>query len=99
MIGHCTLASLTISLCFLRSLFHRHREAWQEVGRVLDSKANLSSYCQEVARQLEMNYQAPKVPVEISHANGHDSSTDYDADRLTKAFQDISRNKHQIRVC
>ena len=45
---------------------NRHREAWQEVGQVLDSKANLTSYCQEVARQLDMEYQAPQVPVHLS---------------------------------
>eukprot|EP00977_Amphora_coffeiformis_P012336 scaffold3043_cov180-Amphora_coffeaeformis.AAC.28 len=44
----------------------QHREAWQEVGQVLDSKANLTSYCQEVARQLDMEYQAPQVPIHLT---------------------------------
>ena len=34
---------------------------------MLDSKANLTSYCQEVARQLDMEYQAPQVPVHLTH--------------------------------
>ena len=85
----------------------QHREAWQQVGQVLDSKANLYSYCQEVARQLDMEYQAPKLPVELTHATvprelptvmeGNQSRLDHDA--LTQEFQSIARNKHNIRVC
>lgn len=86
----------------------QHREAWQEVGQVLDSKANLNSYCQEVARQLKMEYQAPRLPVELQYApspleqplaNETESSRSLDRDALTQEFQSIARNKHNIRVC
>ena len=48
--------------------FHRHRQRWQEVGRVLDSKANLTTFCLDVAKKLNMNYKAPPVPIQLSYA-------------------------------
>jgi len=87
----------------------QHREAWQEVGKVLDSKANLNSYCQEVARQLDMEYQAPRLPVELRYAPSpleeplaneqNRTRSDSDLNKLTQEFQSIARNKHNIRVC
>jgi len=83
----------------------QHREAWQEVGQVLDSKANLNSYCQEVARQLDMEYQAPRLPVELQHAPSpleqpvpNESNRTLDREALTHEFQQIARHKHNIRV-
>lgn len=81
----------------------QHREAWQQVGTVLDSKANLSSYCQEVARQLDMQYQAPRLPVDLhtvapAGSPGHHAAASLDADALTREFQTIARLKHQIRT-
>jgi Mechanosensitive ion channel len=86
----------------------QHREAWQEFGRVLDSKANLTSYCQEVARQLGLQYQAPVLPIEMRFSKeGDEGSGDSDngaakhlcVDALTREFQGMARNKHKIRVC
>jgi Mechanosensitive ion channel len=51
----------------------QHREAWQEIGLILDSKANLTSYCQEVALQLGLQYQAPVLPVEVRQQRQHPS--------------------------
>ena len=86
----------------------QHREAWQQVGQVLDSKANLNSYCQEVARQLQMEYQAPLLPVELQYApsrleeplanDSSNSRVDRDIDALTQEFQSIARTKHNIRT-
>ncbi|CAB9515705.1 Mechanosensitive ion channel protein [Seminavis robusta] len=50
----------------------QHRESWQEVGQILDSKANLSSYCNEVAKQLNMHYRAPPLPVDLRYITGDD---------------------------
>lgn len=44
----------------------QHRNHWQGVGGILESKANLTTYCLEVARQLEMRYHAPPLPVDLS---------------------------------
>lgn len=84
----------------------QHREAWQEVGQVLDSKANLTSYCQEVARQLDMEYQAPQVPVHLTQettpSSDRSSAVDevrFDENEMTHRFSDIAHTKHSIRVC
>lgn len=47
----------------------RHRNNWQNIGLILDSKANLSSYCNEVAKQLNMHYRAPPLPVDLRYAH------------------------------
>uniref|UniRef100_A0A7S1YKQ8 Mechanosensitive ion channel MscS domain-containing protein n=1 Tax=Grammatophora oceanica TaxID=210454 RepID=A0A7S1YKQ8_9STRA len=44
----------------------QHRESWQEIGRLLDSRATLYSFCLEVQKKLGMNYKAPAVPVDLS---------------------------------
>jgi hypothetical protein len=44
----------------------QHRNHWQSVGSILNSKADLTTYCLEVARQLEMKYVSPPLPVDLS---------------------------------
>mmetsp|Transcript_19217 Transcript_19217/g.30955 ORF Transcript_19217/g.30955 Transcript_19217/m.30955 type:complete len:112 (+) Transcript_19217:200-535(+) len=44
----------------------QHRESWQQVGTVLDSKGNLMSYCTEVQKMLGIQYKAPHVPIELT---------------------------------
>ncbi|CAJ1888982.1 unnamed protein product [Cylindrotheca closterium] len=49
-----------------------HRESWQNCGQVLDSKANLVTYCHEVQKKLGMRYIAPTVPIELIDSRGQD---------------------------
>lgn len=51
----------------------QHRSHWQGIGAILESKASLTTYCLEVAKQLEMRYHAPPLPVDLS-MNGTASS-------------------------
>jgi len=52
----------------------QHRDRWSNVAQVLDSKANITSYCMEVAKQLKMDYTAPPLPVDLRYDPGrHDS--------------------------
>ena len=44
----------------------QHRNHWQQIGSILNSKADLTTYCMEVARQLEMKYVSPPLPVDLS---------------------------------
>ena len=44
----------------------QHRNSWQAVGGILESKASLTTYCLEVSKQLEMRYHAPSLPVELT---------------------------------
>jgi len=54
----------------------QHREAWQNLVPILQSKADLFSYCLEVQKQLDMRYSAPSLPVDlqIKGQNPADSS-------------------------
>jgi hypothetical protein len=44
----------------------QHRESWQNVGTVLDSKGNFMSYCTEVQKMLGIQYKTPHMPIELS---------------------------------
>lgn len=46
----------------------QHREGWQTVVPILQSKADLFSYCLEVQKQLGMRYNAPSLPVDLRMA-------------------------------
>mmetsp|Transcript_5794 Transcript_5794/g.12638 ORF Transcript_5794/g.12638 Transcript_5794/m.12638 type:complete len:1214 (-) Transcript_5794:226-3867(-) len=48
-----------------------HREAWQNIGAILESKADLASFCLEVTKKLGMRYESPPMPVNLS-ANSSD---------------------------
>jgi hypothetical protein len=45
-----------------------HRESWQNIGNILQSKADVSSFCLEVSKKLNMTYTAPPLPVNLSLA-------------------------------
>lgn len=52
----------------------QHRDSWQNVAQVLDSKANFVTYCHEVQKKLGMTYVAPTVPIElVDNRSGRDS--------------------------
>ena len=44
----------------------QHRESWQNLASILMSKADLASFCLEVSKQLDMRYQAPSLPVDLT---------------------------------
>lgn len=43
-----------------------HRESWQSIGIILQSKADVASYCLEVTKKMDMRYSAPSLPVELA---------------------------------
>ena len=47
------------------TLIAQHREGWQKIGTILGSKANLTTYLLEVAKQLGIRYVSPALPVEL----------------------------------
>lgn len=51
----------------------QHRESWQNFNAILNSKAEVTSFSLEVAKQLGMRYVAPPLPVDLKM---HDSSKD-----------------------
>jgi len=46
-----------------------HRSSWQDVGVILQSKADVASFCLELAKKLNMRYTAPPLPVDLNVAD------------------------------
>jgi small-conductance mechanosensitive channel len=44
----------------------QHRESWNMVTEIFQSKADVSSFCLELQKQLEMRYHAPALPVDLA---------------------------------
>jgi hypothetical protein len=44
----------------------QHRESWNMITDILQSKADVSSFCLELQKQLEMRYHAPALPVNLA---------------------------------
>lgn len=65
----------------------QHRESWQNVGAMLVSKAEVSSFCLELSKTLDMRYKQPPMPVDLSINNrdGHSES-----DSVVAKFQQIA---------
>lgn len=59
-------------------------------AQLLDSKANLSSYCQEVARQLKMHYTAPPLPVDLRYSGDHEIKLSHDDNKEEPHESDYS---------
>lgn len=51
----------------------QHRGTWQQVGSILNSKAEFSSFSLEVAKKLDMRYKPPGLSVDVSMAGTNDS--------------------------
>ncbi len=46
----------------------QHVESWQNIGPILNSKADVSSFCLEVSKQMDMRFISPPKPIHISLA-------------------------------
>ncbi len=47
-------------------LIAQHVETWQIMGQILQSRADLSSFCLEVMKQMGMRYVSPSMPVNVT---------------------------------
>jgi hypothetical protein len=43
----------------------QHREAWQNMGPILNSKHTVNSFCLELAKKLQMRHEPPALPVDL----------------------------------
>lgn len=81
-----------------------HRSSWQEIGMILDSKANMSSYCQEVAKQLGMHYTAPPLPVDLTYRRAEEqinqstNAEEVDSEQRAREFRHMALNRHNIKL-
>jgi hypothetical protein len=63
-------------LTYLFTLAPQHRESWQNIGAILTSKADLTSFTLELSKQLGMRFYAPPLPVTLKMAGqGGDNQT------------------------
>ena len=52
------------------NLCAEHRESWQQASVVGQSKAELTSFCLELANQMNMRYQSPPMPINLNMTSG-----------------------------
>jgi hypothetical protein len=63
----------------------QHRESWQNIGAILDSKAEVASFSLEVAKQLGCRYTAPPLPVNLNMNAGQPFYQNTDGDNMDDA--------------
>lgn len=81
----------------------QHRDSWHNIGQILDSKANLACYIQEVCAQLGMVYRPPALPVDMRYnavapmefTAAEEAS--FDADAKLQDFKGMT-HKHNLRT-
>jgi hypothetical protein len=44
----------------------QHRESWQNLGALLESKAQLSSFALELSKKMDMRYVSPPMPIDLN---------------------------------
>jgi hypothetical protein len=44
----------------------QHRESWQNAGALLVSKAEVTAFCHELQKKMDMRYKSPPLPVDLS---------------------------------
>jgi hypothetical protein len=95
------------------TLLIQHRDSWQNIAQILDSKSNLVTYCSEVQKKLGMQYKAPALPVDLrgvgsilhqmeNTSTGSETGTNTeedsaDAEARMNYFRLIAKTRHQIR--
>ena len=72
----------------LTKVFH----ASKIVGAVLESKAQVASFCLELAKKLGMRYKCPPLPVDLSICSDNRTTT---RDGSQSTTQDINRSTTQ----
>ncbi|KAL7465006.1 hypothetical protein ACHAXS_005337, partial [Conticribra weissflogii] len=76
----------------------QHREAWQNIGPILQSKADLSSFCLEVSKKLEMRYESPPMPVNLTASGMNFRGLLEDLDLVTSSGDGFEHDTRQQKV-
>eukprot|EP00577_Skeletonema_sp_RCC1716_P003879 CAMPEP_0113387966 /NCGR_PEP_ID=MMETSP0013_2-20120614/8829_1 /TAXON_ID=2843 ORGANISM="Skeletonema costatum, Strain 1716" /NCGR_SAMPLE_ID=MMETSP0013_2 /ASSEMBLY_ACC=CAM_ASM_000158 /LENGTH=1582 /DNA_ID=CAMNT_0000270919 /DNA_START=159 /DNA_END=4907 /DNA_ORIENTATION=- /assembly_acc=CAM_ASM_000158 len=69
-----------------------HRELWQNVGPILQSKADLASFSLEVSKKLNLRYEQPPKPIHLSLDGRH-----YDQRSVGRDDGSASSGLQQVR--
>jgi len=81
-----SIASFTVYK--LKRLHEQHRESWQNIGSILSSKAEVTSFTLELAKQLGMRYSAPPLPVTLQMHQDSDQNISQ-GEQGTHASEDL----------
>jgi len=78
----------------------QHRDSWQNISQISDSKANLVSYCHEVQKKLGMQYHTPPVPLQLLKGNTLEYLVDSQNNITTSATaaDNDNNNKDQAEI-
>ena len=76
---------------------HLHTQCpWQQnVGPVLQSKADLSSFCLEATKKLSMKYESPPMPVNLTTSGSLDLSGMFQEEDNRPRGESIGEGKSQ----
>lgn len=61
----CDLSNRILPLSVTDKVQLQHRESWQNLNSILNSKSEVTSFSLEVSKQLGMRYVAPPLPVDL----------------------------------
>jgi hypothetical protein len=73
----------------------QHRESWQNVGTILESRATVASFCLEVQKQLDMKYHSPPMPIDLNV--GTTTTTTYGANETFVSDRQREQQEQQQR--
>lgn len=98
--------NVTIDRGFIEyTIIALHRESWQSVGSIEESRATLTSYCLEVAKQLDMRYMSPPLPVSLNIASPPGEASNREQHDAENSPKNIARTdfrsmalSHGIRI-
>lgn len=54
---------------------NEQREAWQSITSIVESKAEVSSFCLELSKKMGMRYRSPPLPVDLAFVQRNHIST------------------------
>mmetsp|Transcript_3180 Transcript_3180/g.5784 ORF Transcript_3180/g.5784 Transcript_3180/m.5784 type:complete len:817 (-) Transcript_3180:194-2644(-) len=56
----------------------QHRESWQAIGALLNSKSDVQKFAFELTKELDMGYEAPAMPIILSKRAGEENADVYE---------------------
>ena len=71
-----------------------HREAWQNIIAIVNSKAEVAAFCLELSKQLELPVNTPTLPVRLTMANDNANKSmemDSEAGKFIRSFGGTGR--------
>jgi len=67
--------------CYVEyTLILQHRERWQHVSAILESRGEIVNYAVKLVKELRMNYVVPRIPVDIQNCS---SAADHTTSNIT----------------